>query len=142
MIFFFFFLNLYTTLLLVWLPGEGPFLFGFSSAFLKNLEFGSELNADLTGSLSGLLSQAACKMWPAHTVETLSVWIDARPLAFQAINRPCTNSISHLSAATKVDIDGINKEMVRHCVLQVGKETVQTTEDQLMKRDMPPAFIK
>uniref|UniRef100_A0A8C5C2G8 Vinculin n=1 Tax=Gadus morhua TaxID=8049 RepID=A0A8C5C2G8_GADMO len=24
----------------------------------------------------------------------------------------------------------------------VGKETVQTTEDQLMKRDMPPAFIK
>lgn len=27
-------------------------------------------------------------------------------------------------------------------VFQVGKETVQTTEDQLMKRDMPPAFIK
>lgn len=26
--------------------------------------------------------------------------------------------------------------------LQVGKETVQTTEDQIMKRDMPPAFIK
>uniref|UniRef100_A0A8C9TIW8 Vinculin n=1 Tax=Scleropages formosus TaxID=113540 RepID=A0A8C9TIW8_SCLFO len=25
---------------------------------------------------------------------------------------------------------------------QVGKETVQTTEDQIMKRDMPPAFIK
>uniref|UniRef100_A0A7N6A9R9 Vinculin n=1 Tax=Anabas testudineus TaxID=64144 RepID=A0A7N6A9R9_ANATE len=25
---------------------------------------------------------------------------------------------------------------------RVGKETVQTTEDQLMKRDMPPAFIK
>lgn len=24
----------------------------------------------------------------------------------------------------------------------MGKETVQTTEDQLMKRDMPPAFIK
>ncbi|XP_015229984.1 PREDICTED: vinculin-like isoform X1 [Cyprinodon variegatus] len=27
-------------------------------------------------------------------------------------------------------------------MLQVGKETVQTTEDQVMKRDMPPAFIK
>lgn len=52
------------------------------------------------------------------------------------------NSISHLSAATRVDIDGPNKEMVHYCVLQVGKETVQTTEDQLMKRDMPPAFIK
>uniref|UniRef100_A0A8B9JGZ7 Vinculin n=1 Tax=Astyanax mexicanus TaxID=7994 RepID=A0A8B9JGZ7_ASTMX len=26
--------------------------------------------------------------------------------------------------------------------LQVGRETVQTTEDQIMKRDMPPAFIK
>lgn len=25
---------------------------------------------------------------------------------------------------------------------QVGKDTVQTTEDQIMKRDMPPAFIK
>lgn len=25
---------------------------------------------------------------------------------------------------------------------QVGKETVQTTEDKIMKRDMPPAFIK
>uniref|UniRef100_A0A8C6VXP0 Vinculin n=1 Tax=Nothobranchius furzeri TaxID=105023 RepID=A0A8C6VXP0_NOTFU len=25
---------------------------------------------------------------------------------------------------------------------KVGKETVQTTEDQIMKRDMPPAFIK
>ncbi|CAG00945.1 unnamed protein product [Tetraodon nigroviridis] len=25
---------------------------------------------------------------------------------------------------------------------EVGKETVQTTEDQIMKRDMPPAFIK
>ncbi|KAL0617829.1 hypothetical protein AAY473_014697 [Plecturocebus cupreus] len=24
----------------------------------------------------------------------------------------------------------------------VGKETVQTTEDQILKRDMPPAFIK
>lgn len=52
------------------------------------------------------------------------------------------NSISHVSAATRVDIDGLGKEMVGHCVLQVGKETVQTTEDQLMKRDMPPAFIK
>ncbi|KAG9341127.1 hypothetical protein JZ751_019881 [Albula glossodonta] len=28
------------------------------------------------------------------------------------------------------------------CPFQVGKETVQTTEDQIMKRDMPPAFIK
>ncbi|XP_042289052.1 vinculin-like isoform X4 [Thunnus albacares] len=27
-------------------------------------------------------------------------------------------------------------------LVRVGKETVQTTEDQLMKRDMPPAFIK
>ena len=27
-------------------------------------------------------------------------------------------------------------------VFQVGKDTVQTTEDQIMKRDMPPAFIK
>ncbi|KAF2982923.1 hypothetical protein EK904_005858 [Melospiza melodia maxima] len=27
-------------------------------------------------------------------------------------------------------------------LLQVGKETVQTTEDQILKRDMPPAFIK
>ncbi|KAK9400422.1 vinculin [Crotalus adamanteus] len=26
--------------------------------------------------------------------------------------------------------------------MQVGKETVQTTEDQILKRDMPPAFIK
>ncbi|XP_016098564.1 vinculin-like [Sinocyclocheilus grahami] len=26
--------------------------------------------------------------------------------------------------------------------LEVGKETVQTTEDKIMKRDMPPAFIK
>lgn len=52
------------------------------------------------------------------------------------------NSISHLSAATRADIDGTNKEMVHYSVLQVGKETVQTTEDQLMKRDMPPAFIK
>ena len=68
--------------------------------------------------------------------------IVARPLTPQAIISPCTNSISHLSAATRVDIDGINKEMACLCVLQVGKETVQTTEDQLMKRDMPPAFIK
>ncbi|KAF7247245.1 Vinculin [Varanus komodoensis] len=28
------------------------------------------------------------------------------------------------------------------CFMQVGKETVQTTEDQILKRDMPPAFIK
>ncbi|XP_017319229.1 vinculin a isoform X4 [Ictalurus punctatus] len=27
-------------------------------------------------------------------------------------------------------------------LVRVGKETVQTTEDQIMKRDMPPAFIK
>ncbi|XP_007896872.1 vinculin a isoform X3 [Callorhinchus milii] len=27
-------------------------------------------------------------------------------------------------------------------LVRVGKETVQTTEDQVMKRDMPPAFIK
>lgn len=27
-------------------------------------------------------------------------------------------------------------------LVKVGKETVQTTEDQVMKRDMPPAFIK
>ncbi|XP_026873395.2 vinculin a isoform X3 [Electrophorus electricus] len=27
-------------------------------------------------------------------------------------------------------------------LVRVGKETVQTTEDQMMKRDMPPAFIK
>ncbi|KAH0624348.1 hypothetical protein JD844_031735 [Phrynosoma platyrhinos] len=27
-------------------------------------------------------------------------------------------------------------------LIQVGKETVQTTEDQILKRDMPPAFIK
>lgn len=33
--------------------------------------------------------------------------------------------------------------MTDFCVcFQVGKETVQTTEDQIMKRDMPPAFIK
>lgn len=81
-------------------------------------------------------------MQPAHTLETLSVEIDARPLTFQAINSSWTDSICHLSAATRLDLDGINKEMVCHCVLQVGKETVQTTEDQLMKRDMPPAFIK
>jgi len=28
------------------------------------------------------------------------------------------------------------------CLMQVGKETVQTTEDAIMRRDMPPAFIK
>ncbi|KAG7250673.1 hypothetical protein CRUP_035082 [Coryphaenoides rupestris] len=27
-------------------------------------------------------------------------------------------------------------------MVAVGKDTVQTTEDQIMKRDMPPAFIK
>ncbi|KAK7919181.1 hypothetical protein WMY93_010465 [Mugilogobius chulae] len=27
-------------------------------------------------------------------------------------------------------------------LVRVGKETVQTTDDQIMKRDMPPAFIK
>ncbi|KAJ8406731.1 hypothetical protein AAFF_G00296470 [Aldrovandia affinis] len=27
-------------------------------------------------------------------------------------------------------------------LVRVGKDTVQTTEDQIMKRDMPPAFIK
>ncbi|XP_032610175.1 vinculin-like [Hylobates moloch] len=27
-------------------------------------------------------------------------------------------------------------------LVRVGKETVQTTEDQILKRDMPPAFIK
>lgn len=30
----------------------------------------------------------------------------------------------------------------RSVFFQVGKDTVQTTEDQILKRDMPPAFIK
>ncbi|ETE66010.1 Vinculin, partial [Ophiophagus hannah] len=37
-------------------------------------------------------------------------------------------------------IDGNDKNASLH--MQVGKETVQTTEDQILKRDMPPAFIK
>ncbi|XP_033622221.1 vinculin [Fukomys damarensis] len=35
-----------------------------------------------------------------------------------------------------------NGAVVKKAALRVGKETVQTTEDQILKRDMPPAFIK
>ncbi|KAK7930788.1 hypothetical protein WMY93_007183 [Mugilogobius chulae] len=46
----------------------------------------------------------------------------------ESILEPVAQQISHL--------------VIMHEEGEVGKETVQTTEDQVMKRDMPPAFIK
>ncbi|XP_021435762.1 vinculin isoform X3 [Oncorhynchus mykiss] len=71
----------------------------------------------------------------------------------EGILEPVAQQISHLVIMHEDgEVDGkaipdltgpvaVVKAAVSNLV-RVGKETVQTTEDQVMKRDMPPAFIK
>uniref|UniRef100_A0A8C5I753 Vinculin n=1 Tax=Gouania willdenowi TaxID=441366 RepID=A0A8C5I753_GOUWI len=71
----------------------------------------------------------------------------------ESILEPVAQQISHLvimHEEGEVDGKGIPDLSVPVAAVQaavsnlvrVGRETVQTTEDQIMKRDMPPAFIK
>ncbi|KAG7272561.1 hypothetical protein CRUP_004736 [Coryphaenoides rupestris] len=58
----------------------------------------------------------------------------------ESILEPVAQQISHLVIMHEEgEVDG---KAIPDLTVPVGKETVQTTEDQLMKRDMPPAFIK
>ncbi|KAM6997324.1 vinculin-like isoform 2-T3 [Tautogolabrus adspersus] len=71
----------------------------------------------------------------------------------ESILEPVAQQISHLVIMHEEgEVDGkaipdltVPVAAVQSAVsnlVRVGKETVQTTEDQVMKRDMPPAFIK
>ncbi|XP_019726220.1 vinculin-like isoform X8 [Hippocampus comes] len=71
----------------------------------------------------------------------------------ESILEPVAQQISHLVIMHEEgEVDGkaipdlsLPVQAVQAAVsnlVRVGKETVQTTEDQVMKRDMPPAFIK
>ncbi|KAM9808944.1 vinculin-like isoform 4-T4 [Syngnathus typhle] len=71
----------------------------------------------------------------------------------ESILEPVAQQISHLVIMHEEgEVDGkaipdlsVPVQAVQAAVsnlVRVGKETVQTTEDQVLKRDMPPAFIK
>ncbi|XP_077585817.1 vinculin-like isoform X3 [Stigmatopora nigra] len=71
----------------------------------------------------------------------------------EGILEPVAQQISHLVIMHEEgEVDGkaipdlsVPVQVVQAAVsnlVRVGKETVQTTEDQMLKRDMPPAFIK
>nr|XP_061794014.1 vinculin-like isoform X1 [Nerophis lumbriciformis] len=71
----------------------------------------------------------------------------------ESILEPVAQQISHLVIMHEEgEVDGkaipdlsVPVQAVQAAVsnlVRVGKETVQTTEDQMLKRDMPPAFIK
>ncbi|XP_008694283.1 vinculin isoform X1 [Ursus maritimus] len=64
----------------------------------------------------------------------------------ESILEPVAQQISHLVIMHEEgEVDGKAIPDLTAAVsnlVRVGKETVQTTEDQILKRDMPPAFIK
>lgn len=108
----------------------------------------------------GLKSLIDLKFWQSPQVDKIDRWVNrSQCKAVQSLtNMTCTRGwkrceLKHtrspfrlLIALTWIPFPVLLKIMIIKkncvCVLQVGKETVQTTEDQLMKRDMPPAFIK
>ncbi|KAM9847365.1 vinculin-like isoform 2-T2 [Aulostomus maculatus] len=71
----------------------------------------------------------------------------------ESILEPVAQQISHLvimheegevdgKAIPDLTVPVVAVQAAVSNLVRVGKETVQTTEDQVMKRDMPPAFIK